>query len=231
MGWTLVTGGAKGIGAAICRTMATEGHPIVVHYNTSQKEALEVAEDCRSLGVRAEIMQGNFSTQEQVAEFLQNYLQAFSLTDCLVNNVGNYLVKSVQETSPEELSLLYQTNVFAPIMIAKALSVKESIVNLGVAGLNAERADTYSSAYSMTKSSMLQWTRSLAKELASASISVNMVSPGYVEGSVDLPELSKLPMKRAVTKDEVARLVAFLLNKNNRAITGQNIEIAGGIRL
>lgn len=230
MGWTLVTGGAKGLGAEICRTLSQEGHSVVVHYNYSAQDAQSVAQECRKYG-QAEVIQGDFLDQESVQAFVQEYQERFPSTECLVNNVGNYLIKPSLETSLHELASLFQTNVFAPFMITKALSVRGSIVNLGVAGLTGERADTYCSAYTMTKGSLLQWTRSLAKELSSQLISVNMVSPGYLDDSIDLPELSKLPMKKTVSYQEVARLVAFLLDKKNRSITGQNIEIAGGVRL
>lgn len=228
MGWTLVTGGAKGLGAEICLKLASEGHSVIVHYNQSEEESHRIAAECRRYGL-AETIQGDFSSEENVEDFLREYLERFPKTECLVNNVGNYLIKPFLETSVDEMKALYQTNVFAPFMIAKALKVYGSIVNLGVAGLG--RADVYSSAYTMAKSGLLQWTRSLAKELAPELISVNMVSPGYVEGSVDLPSPSKLPMKRAVNCEEVANLVAFLLDPKNRSITGQNIEIAGGVRL
>lgn len=224
MGWTLVTGGAKGLGAEICRKLIKEGHKVVVHYRTSQKEAAELA---ASSG--CELIQGDFSTGEGVAQFIHDYCTRFANTRYLVNNVGNYLIKPSSETTVEELSMLFQTNLFAPFALTQALlpSLK-SIVNIGAAGLNS-RADAYSTAYTMTKSGLLQWTRSLAKELAPSLISVNMVSPGYIEESIDLPE--HFPMSRPVTRAEVAGVVAFLLDEQNRYITGQNIEIAGGVRL
>lgn len=224
MGWTLVTGGAKGLGAEISRKLVQEGHKVVVHYRTSRKDAEELAASCG-----CELIQGDFSTADGVAQFIQDYCRRFADTHYLVNNVGNYLIKPSLATSVDDLSMLYQTNLFAPFALTQALLPGlKSVVNIGAAGLNS-RADAYSTAYTMTKSGLLQWTRSLAKELAPSLTSVNMVSPGYIEDSIDLPE--HFPMSRPATRIEVAGLVAFLLDEPNRYITGQNIEVAGGVRL
>lgn len=237
MEWTLVTGGAKRLGAEISRTLASKGHNIVVHYSQSEKEATKIVQECLSYGVKAQTIQGDFSTSEGTAEFAQRYLAQFPDTANLVNNVGNYLVKSALNATVEEYGSLFQTNLFAPIILIQVLVTalkqhKGCIVNLGVAGLNSDRADVYSAPYTMTKKCLLQLTQSLALELAADGVRVNMVSPGYIDNAVDLPkDPSKLPMKRAATEHEVARVVAFLLEKESEYITGQNIEVAGGVRL
>ena len=234
MDWTLVTGGAKGLGAQICLTLAELGLPILLHYRSSEAEAANVIEACRQLGVEAEKIQGDFSTETSTQEFVGR-LQRFHVSN-LINNVGNYLIKSALETSEEEWKDLFQINFQAPLALIRSLisSIKEaqgSIVNIGVAGLNTIRADTYCTAYSMSKLSLWMLTKSLAKELASSLVRVNMVSPGHMENSVDLPDLFSLPMKRPVSLKEVAGVVLFLLAKENRDVTGQNIEVAGGQRL
>ena len=94
------------------------------------------------------------------------------------------------------------------------------------------RADVYSTAYTMTKASLLLLTKSLALELAPDQVRVNMISPGYLEDSVDLPmDLSKIPMQRPAKSEEVADVIAFLLSDKAYYLTGQNIEVAGGTRL
>ncbi len=228
--WTLVTGAARGLGAEICLTLAKAGQPLVIHYNLSQREAEDVAGRCRAWGVEAETLQGDFSTIEGVKLFAERYLAQFPHTKALVNNVGPFLIKSALDTSSTELSTLLQTNVQAPFALIKSLSEslkkqQGAIVNIGVAGLY--HADTFCSGYSAAKASLYSLTKALARELAPFDVSVNMVSPGYLENSVTLPE--EFPMKRPATLAEVASLVAYLLE--NRYITGQNIEIAGGVRL
>lgn len=235
--WTLVTGGAKGLGAACCRALAAEGYAIAVHYHKSQREADEVVKECLKQGVRAESIQGDFSTTQSTETFLQDYLKRFPSTETLINNVGNYLIKSALETTIENWISLFQTNLHASFALMKALTPtliknKGNIINIGIAGIETFRADTYSTAYTTTKAGLWMLTKSIAKELAAEGVRVNMVSPGYLSNAVDLPDdPKKLPMQRAATLEEVVKVIAFLLDKKNSYVTGQNIEVAGGVRL
>lgn len=235
MKWTLVTGGCRGLGAAICRSLAAQGHSILVHYRNSQKEAQEVAADCRKHGVLAEIIQGDFSSGQSTAIFIKECLQRYPEIQNLINNVGHYLIKSAVETSPEEWDALFQINVNAPFALCHAflLSLRACqghIINIGVTGINNIHADVKRTAYKATKMSLLMLTKSLARELASDHVRVNMVSPGYLISSVDLHE-AKLPMQRAADFEEVVNAISFLLDQQNGYITGQNIEVGGGIGL
>ncbi|NGY94688.1 3-oxoacyl-[acyl-carrier-protein] reductase FabG len=237
MKWTLVTGGAKNLGAAICLELAKQGHAVAVHYNTSEEEAQLVVEKCSNYQVPAQAIQGDFSTFESTQRFIKEYQRHFAETKNLINNVGNYLLGSSLKTSICQWHDLFQTNLHAPYCLIKNLlpSIKKwkgSIINLGVAGLNANRADTYATAYTISKSGLLMLTKSLALELAADQVRVNMISPGYLEESMDLPHpLTKIPMQRAGHRDEVAQLIGYLLSNQASYITGQNIEIAGGTRL
>lgn len=237
MSFTLVTGGAKNLGKEICLTLARNQCNVAIHYNTSKDEALEIAKECISLGVKAEAIQGNFSSMENVKEFVKEYLRRFPKTNNLINNVGNYLIKSACDTEVEEMIDLFQVNLYAPFFLIQSLiplilEEKGSIINIGVAGINQIRSENYSTAYSLTKMNLLMLTKSLAKELSPFGVTVNMVSPGILEGSIDAFEnRSYIPMKRFGNFSEVADVVAFLLKPNNHYITGQNIEVAGGVRL
>lgn len=234
MNWTIVTGGAKGLGAEICLHLAQKGYPVIVHYCTSENEALSIAAQCRALGVQAECIQGDFSTRTSTEKFIRNYESRFPQTQNLINNVGNYFLGSAMKTPLDTWYSLFQTNFFAPLAIAQALlplisSAKGNIVNIGVVGIQNVTASTYSTAYDQTKLALLMLTKSLAKELASIPVRVNMISPGYLERSIDKPK--NFPMKRPGTYAEVAEIVAFFLDPKNDYITGQNIEVAGGIGL
>lgn len=237
MAWTLVTGAAKRLGAEICGQLAAKGHSIVVHYNTSRIEAESAVNGLRKMGVQAESIQGDFSTIPGTQDFIERYLERFPKTKFLVNNVGNYLVKKASETNSEEWLDLFQTNLNAPAAISNALlpsliQEKGSIVNIGVSGLTSARADTYCPAYTSSKMGLLLLTKSLAKQLAPKHVRVNMVSPGLLENAVDMPkDLTIVPMHRAGTLEEVAQVVCFLFEPENSYITGQNIEISGGLRL
>lgn len=237
IGWTLVTGGAKRLGSIVCLKLARAGYNVIVHYHTSAKEANEVAAKCRAYGVQSEVIQGDLGSNEGVEILAEALALRFPELSNIVNNVGNYLIKPILDTSKEELIELYQTNFFAPFRLIQRLlpSVKKykgAIINLGVAGLETRRAECRSTAYTLTKLSLLGLTKSLAKDLASSGVRVNMISPGYIDNAVDLPnDLSCLPMGRAATCDEIASLILFLLGRDGEYVTGQNIEVAGGVRL
>lgn len=236
--WTLVTGAAKGLGAEICRVLAASGHNLIIHYNASIKEAESLVKECKELGAEAMAIQGDFSSMEKIQDFilqLSSKVNGKMLITNLVSNVGNYLVESLLATTVEQWNQLFQTNLFAPIALTNALmpSIKSNrgaIINLGVAGINHVPADVYASAYTATKLALWFATKSFAKALAQDGVRVNMISPGMLENSVDLNS-NTLPMGRAGTLYEVARLVVFLLDRENSYITGQNIEVAGALRL
>lgn len=237
MAWTLVTGGAKRLGADICLALAREGYNIVVHYHRSQKEAMEVVEQCKLEGVQADAIQGDFSTTELAVDFIQRYRKRFEETENIVHNVGNYLIRPLMATTLEEWQSLLQTNLTVPFLLNKELMetlirFQGSIIHVGVTGLQSLRANVDTGAYKLTKAALLMLTRSLAKEMASQGVRVNMVSPGYLDIAVDLPQdLNALPMHRAAQCGEISQVIAFLLDRRNSYITGQNIEVAGAVGL
>lgn len=236
MPWTLVTGGSKRLGAEICRTLAADGYSLIIHYRTDMQEAIKVADSCRNHGVRAEILQGEFSSNESTKQFIQTCLAEYGPIKNLINNVGIYPKESVLNTSPDHLEALFQVNLHTPFALIQGFlpGIRESrggIINLGVAGIEMARAAKFNGAYRLTKTTLLALTRSLAYELASDLVRVNMVSPGQLDISVDQPDPHTLPMGRLVMSKEVARTIAFLLQDDNVPITGQNIEIAGGLSL
>jgi NAD(P)-dependent dehydrogenase (short-subunit alcohol dehydrogenase family) len=237
MSWVVITGGALGLGADLCTKLAKSGYSIIIHYNTSLEEAERVKELCMKEGVNVKLAQADFTCRASVEKFTEQLLELNVPIKYLINNVGNYLIDSLLKTSENHWYELFQVNVHAPFLLTKKLSdsirqQKGSILNIGVAGLESGKADTYSAAYSLTKQVLLGMTKSLAKELAPYEVTVNMISPGYMTNSVDLPtDLSHLPMKRAVELSEITDLVQFLFSESGKSITGQNIEIAGGVRI
>lgn len=192
--WTLVTGGGKRLGAALCLELAEKGHSVVVHYNTSREEALEVVKQCQAFGVQAAAIQGDFSTAANVNEFAERYLERFPQTKALVNNVGHYLIDSVLQTAIENWIQLFQVNLHAPFILSRALAPaliehKGQILNIGVSGLKRCSAFKYASAYMLAKQGLWGLTLALARELAVDGVRVNMVSPGQLDISLDLPKI------------------------------------------
>ncbi|MCH9625056.1 MAG: 3-oxoacyl-[acyl-carrier-protein] reductase FabG [Chlamydiales bacterium] len=229
----LVTGAARGLGARVVQVLAQAGHDVLIHYRTSKKQAEELAQACKKCGVQAAIVQGDFGSKEGIKAFILNVLADFSQIKGVVNNVGEYFIEPLAKTSPNAWEKLFNANFFAPVFLIQALlptliEQRASIVNVGVAGLKKGISD--SAAYATTKSALLFYTVSLAKQLAD-SIRINMVSPGFMENSIEFEHPEKLPLKRTATLDEVAQLIALFFDSKTDYVTGQNIEISGGIGL
>lgn len=232
----LITGGAQGLGAEIAIQLAEQGHSVVVQFRESEQEAKRVIAKCRSYGVEAESIYGDFSTESSLNTFIAAYTTSFPSSRGLVNNVGNFLLVPLTETTQDDWRSLFQTNFFASVFLTQALlpqliREKGRVVNIGVTGLYPLRALTKATAYSASKSALWFYTLSLAKEVASQNVTVNMVSPGFMENAVDLKDPQLLPMKRAAELKEVARVVAFLFEPESSYVTGQNIEVSGGFNL
>lgn len=236
MTWTLVTGAAKGVGAAICIELAKQGCNLVVHYNKSAEKAEQVVNICKKMGVQAASIQGDFSTERGVENFTARYLTTFKESSGLVNNVGNYLAKSLVATTQEEWNALLQTNFFTPLFLVNSLSDvlkknRGSVVMMGSVSSSSSRLYVNAAAYGLSKKMLYQTLLLYAKEFAPYGVRVNMVSPGYMEGTVDLEDGGVLPMGRVATLDEVARAVSFFFAPENEYITGQNLEVAGAFGL
>lgn len=237
MAWTLVTGGAKGLGKEICLTLAKKGHNVLVHFRKSKEEAEAVAEECRKSGVLSKTVQADFSNPEGIQGLLDMARKQTWEIKFLINNVGNFFEGALSDTPVETWHSLFQTNLHAPFLLIRGLlpeiaSQKGAVINIGSAGCNDLRGDAKYAAYSLTKRSLYFLTKSFAKEAAKDGVRVNMVSPGELENSVTLAgRREKLPFGRAGALREVAEVVSFLLLPENAYITGQNIEVAGGFAL
>lgn len=234
MSWTLIAGGAKKLGAKICIGLASSGYDVVIQYRKSKKEAEEVARQCQKLGVQAEIIQGDFSTLETTQVFIKDYQMRFSSTYGFVYNVGNYEPSSFQNTQIEHWMDLFQTNLHAPFILTQSLFAslvqnRGRIVFMGVSGLKQVRKQSLAPAYMATKTALFSFMQSLAYELAPKGVTVNMVSPGHLKETIDPP--ASFPMRRLGEWSEVERVITFLMQNESCYITGQNIEVAGGVGL
>jgi NAD(P)-dependent dehydrogenase (short-subunit alcohol dehydrogenase family) len=223
MNWTPITGAGCNLGAEIAVCLAEHGHNILIHYNRSLTRAEEVAKSCRIFGVRAEIIQGDFSTRQRVEAFATALLSQLCDVKIVINNMGNYLKKSASETSIEEWEEIFQSNLFTPIALNQALipsviKLKGNVINIETSGISL-KANPINIAYISAKRALLLFTKTLAKQLA----------PWQVETSVI--EVKGIPMGRDATFKDVNRVILFLLKKSNRYLTRQNIEVASGLGL
>lgn len=235
MSYILVTGGSKNIGREISLLLAKNGYDIAIHYRRRKDLAETLQKEIKRFKVKCEIIYGDFSAKEGLYDFVLDVKNKLGSIKALINNAALYKTGSLDSISYEELKELFQVNLFSSFYLIQSF-MKESIlkegviVNLGMCGLISKMADDYATGFQMSKLSLLMLTKSYAKTLAKDKIRVNMISPGYTETSIDLPKNFDLhPMKRPATNAEIAEGVLFFLK--HPYITGQNLEIAGGIRL
>lgn len=236
MSWILITGSTSHLGKEIALHLAQSGKNIILHYHNHLELAEQIAKEIEVIGRQTQVLQGDFSSQSGVHDFLQDYKKLTIQVESVINNVGPYMQKSLLHSSIEDLQSVFQTNFFASVSIVKALlpdlqKTKGSIIYLGFPALSRGKVRRVAPGYALAKETLFVWMRSFAKELLPFDVTVNMVSPGYIERSVDLPEASTLPQSRYVSCSEIATLVQYLTSPASRSITGQNIDVAGGVGL
>lgn len=234
----LVTGGSGGIGAAICRRLAADGHHVIVHANRSIEKAEAVVADIVAAGGSAEAVAFDVTERAATAAALEILLEPGPI-QILVNNAGIHAdavfpgMNAEQWHSVIDVSLNGFYNVTQPLTLPMIRTRWGRIVNItSVAGLTGNRGQVN---YSAAKGALHAASKSLALELASRGITVNAVAPGIIatemsEGAFDAETIKKLvPMQRAGRPEEVADLVAFLASEQAAYISGQVISINGAL--
>lgn len=241
----LVTGGSRGIGAAVCRKAAAQGYDLLVNFRSDKAAAEAVAFDCRTLGARAEIVQGDTATEEGIAAI-------FAAADLLgplhglVNNAGVVDVTArVEDFDRARLDRMFAVNVIGKIRCAteavKRMSTKHGgqggvIVNISsmaaVIGSPGQYVD-----YAAAKAAVDTFTVGLSREVATEGIRVNAVRPGIIDTEIHasggLPDRARdlapiVPMQRPGTADEVADSVLYLLSPQASYVTGAILNVSGG---
>ncbi len=237
----LITGGAKGIGAAISRRLAADGYVVIINYNNSQNEAHNLCEELTKQGCEVYIYSCSIEDEEQVNSMFSYIKKEYGKVDCLVNNAGISNDSFLMIQPLNEINKVISTNLIGTMQCCKAviphmISKKSGkIINIAsVAGMLGLSGQT---AYSASKSAILGFTRSLAVELSNFNISVNAISPGYVKTDMlnQVPEklvnqyLKQIPMQRFADAEEIADAVSWLCSERCSYMTGQNLIIDGGL--
>ena len=234
----LVTGGSGGIGAAICKRLAADGHHVLVHANRSLDKAAAVVAAIRAAGGSAEAVAFDVTDRAATAAALEALLEGGAI-QVVVNNAGIHDDAVFPGMSGEQwdrvidVSLNGFFNVTQPLTLPMIRTRWGRIVNVSsVAAVAGNRGQVN---YSAAKGALHAASKSLALELASRGISVNVVAPGVIEtgmseGAFDADAIRKLvPMQRAGQPEEVAELVAFLASDKAAYISGQVISINGAL--
>jgi 3-oxoacyl-[acyl-carrier protein] reductase len=229
----LVTGAAKGIGRAIALDLASKGFDIAVHYNRSLSAAQEVVDLAVACGVKALTLQADVTKPEEVRYLVDSAAEQLGGLSVVVNNVGNYLKKSIEEVNVEEWHEILNSNLNSTFYVTQAAlpHLKAAgwgrIVNMGFAGAQNLVARPSIVPYAIAKTGIILYTKALAKQLVEYNITANVVSPGVAENSVSLP-LDQIPCGRPATLDELVRAVDFFIAPDSDYITGQVVEVSGG---
>ena len=234
----LVTGSAKRLGQAIAFKLASEGYFTWVHYMSSKKEAMQTLSQIVASGGEGALVKGDVASKNDIRSIVKTIKEKSGRIDVLVNNVGIYKTGKLTEFSVQDFELIMNTNLMgAFFLIQQALPLFTkaggSIINIGYASVESLAASTHNTAYLISKTGLYVLTKSLAAELGPRGIRVNMVSPGILSNSVELPKNPKdqVPLGRLGSVADVCNAVAFLIGEQGNYITGVNMDIAGGYML
>ena len=237
----VVTGGSRGIGRSIALQLAAKGANVVVNYTASYESALAVVKEIEAMGVSGMAVKADVSKGEEVENLVNEVLNKFGSIDILVNNAGITRDNLIIRMTEQEFDEVINTNLKGAFICTKAVSrvmIKQKsgkIINVSsVVGIIGNAGQ---SNYAAAKAGLIGFTKSMAKELAKRGINVNAVAPGFIQTDMTskLPEKVKeeftnnIPLMRIGKPEDVAKAVLFLSSEYSDYITGQVINIDGGM--
>lgn len=237
----LVTGGSRGIGSAICKKLAVDSdYHILINYQSNKTAALQTLEEVKNLGATGEIIEFDVSNFSEVKSALSQWEEANpnAIVEVIVNNAGITKDGLFMWMNPDDWTTVMNTNVngffnVTQFFIQKMLRNRFGrIVN--IVSLSGVKGTAGQTNYSAAKGAIISATKALAQEVAKRNVTVNAVAPGFIKSDMtsdlDEKELIKMvPVNRFGEVEEVADLVSFLVSKKSSYITGEIININGGI--
>lgn len=239
----LVTGGAKGIGAEICKTAAECGADIAIHYNTSDEKAKALQQKIENeYGRRCIIVKGDISKEEDIDSIMNEVLKAFGTIDILVNNAAKTYNALMLMTTTSDWNDIINTNLRSVFLFSKkfvkyCIRKKKSGNVVNISSCAGKGGNVGLGLYGATKAGVNSLTQTFAKEYAEYNIRFNAIAPGNVDTDMMSTVPSKLlpniinnvPMKRVALPEEIAKTVAFIASDLSSYTTGAVIAVDGGL--
>ena len=237
----LVTGGAKGIGKQIAITLAEQGYNIILNYRSENEELKELISIIEDNGVECLPVKGDVASYEDCESFIAKAIEKFGKIDVLVNNAGITKDMLLMRMKKEDFEQVIDVNLVGTFNVTKQVipymikARSGRIINISsVVGISGNAGQTN---YSASKAGIIGFTKSLAKELASRNILVNAVAPGFIQTSmtdvlkdeVKQQIENNIPLKRIGNAQDVANVVKFLASDDSSYITGQVLNVDGGM--
>lgn len=237
----VVTGGSRGIGAAICKKFAENGADIAFLYAGNKEKATETEAILTNMGVRAKAYQCNVAVAQEVADCMKEIVKEFGGVHILVNNAGITKDKLVPMMKVEDFDAVVDTNLKGAFYMMKQvypLFMKQKsgkIINISsVAGINGNAGQAN---YAASKAGLIGLTKTIAKELGSRGVCCNAIAPGFIRTDMTEKFTTKegmeeaIPMKRFGEVEDVAKLALFLASEESDYITGEVIRVDGGMAM
>ncbi|MEM9955033.1 MAG: 3-oxoacyl-ACP reductase family protein [Chloroflexota bacterium] len=237
----LVTGGSRGIGAAIAKRLAKGNVTVALTYNRSKDKAEQVVRDIEEGGGHAVAIQADANVAEQVIDAVAQVSEQFGHIDILVNNAGIFGMKPIQQATLADYDQMMNVNVRA-VFAATAEAVKSMPEGGRIITIGSVNADTFPfpgmAVYGTTKAAVQALTKGWARDLGERKITVNAVQPGPIDTDMnpadgDFGEVMSglTALKRYGQADEIANVVHFLASEDASYITGASIDVDGGMKL
>ncbi|MFQ7075050.1 MAG: 3-oxoacyl-[acyl-carrier-protein] reductase [Clostridia bacterium] len=237
----LITGGTRGIGKEIAYTLAEENYDIIINYRTENEELMKLKKEIEQKRVRCLLLKGDVSNFEDCKKLVEEAINRMNHIDVLVNNAGITKDMLLMRMKPEDFNEVINVNLIGTFNMTKNVinymmkKRKGRIINVSsVVGISGNAGQTN---YAASKAGIIGFTKSLAKEVASRNILVNAIAPGFIQTDMTnilkenvKDEIAKtIPLKRMGTAKDVANVVKFLVSEDSSYITGQVIQVDGGM--
>jgi len=233
----LITGSSSKLGAAIARHLATKGYSLGLHFHRNAEAGNSLASELSEGGCAAVALQADLTREVEVRALFGNWLSPTDSLDVLINNAGAYLDKPLLECTEREWQDGLQSTATATFLTSRRAlphlrrSGHGRIINIGDSSCERIGSRNLAPGYHIGKTGVLMLTKSFAASEASHGLTVNMISPGYLENSVGLPDRSKIPAGRFGQFSDICTALDFLISPEASYCSGSNLILSGGWNL